>query len=431
MLTLLRIPGWAATVAVLLASALRGQTPRRITLAEARQLAISNQPRIAASLLTARAAAQAIKESRAALFPTLSANVTGVEAEAGSAVAAGAITTSSLSSRAATGVVLSQLITDFGRTSRLTESAQLRARAQDQGAVNTRASVLLNVSESYFETLAAEAVQQVAQAALDQRRLLLRQVTALASSALKSTLDVSFAQVTVSQAEMTLTQAQNNVSAAQARLSAGLGYDHPETFQLAEEAMPPALPPDAMPLRDAALQARPDLAALRLSRDASHRLAEAEKRLKYPTVSALGVAGEVPAHDPGLHGSYGAAGVNVNIPVLNGGLYSAREAEAELRAEAADRDVQELTLEVSRDVEVAWLAAKNAFQLLDVANRLAQQANEALRLAQARYDAGLGSIVELTQAQYSQTSAQIGSATARYQYLAARSALDYASGALR
>ena len=63
--------------------------------------------------------------------------------------------------------------------------------------------------------------------------------------------------------------------------------------------------------------------------------------------------------------------------------------------------------------------------------RLVDEANEALRLAQTRYDVGLGSIVELTQAQYTQTSAQIGAASAKYDYLSRRSALDYTTGTLR
>jgi outer membrane protein len=61
---------------------------------------------------------------------------------------------------------------------------------------------------------------------------------------------------------------------------------------------------------------------------------------------------------------------------------------------------------------------------------LLAQANEALRLAQARYDAGLGSIVELTQAQYTQTAAQIGAASAKYEYLNRRALLDYTTGAI-
>ena len=153
------------------------------------------------------------------------------------------------------------------------------------------------------------------------------------------------------------------------------------------------LDPDAAGFIGEAMGQRPDLAALQLSRDAAHTFAEAERKLRYPTVTALAAGGVVPLHDRTLHDNYAAAGVNISVPFLNGGLYSARYAEADLRAQAADKDVQDLIVQISRDVRIAWLQANTAFQKLAVTERLLAQANEALRLAQARYDAGLGSIV--------------------------------------
>ena len=410
---------------------LSAQAPAILTLAAAQKLAIQNEPRLASAGLLARAAGQVVRETRSAYFPIVAGNLTGVGAEEGTAVAAGALTTSSLSSRFASGIVINQLITDFGRTSNLAGSAKLRAQAQDQNVVVTRAQILLNVQLAYYAALGAQAVEGVAQAALDNRRLVLRQIDALAASSLKSTLDVRFAQVAVSEAELALYQAQSDFSAAQARLSAALGYERTQAFTLAEEPLPDPLAPDADPLIAEALRQRPELASLSLNRDAAHRFAEAEKDLRNPTISALGTAGIAPAHDAGYHGdNYAAAGVNLNIPIFNGGLFAARRSEAELRAQAADKDVQELTLQISKDVRVTWLDANNAFRRLDVAARLVDEANEASRLAQTRYDAGLGSIVELTQAQYTQTSAQIGAATAKYDYLSRRSALDYTAGTL-
>jgi outer membrane protein len=102
-----------------------------------------------------------------------------------------------------------------------------------------------------------------------------------------------------------------------------------------------------------------------------------------------------------------------------------------LRAQAAEKDVRDLALRISRDVQVAWLEANTTFRRLDVTARLVAQANEALRLAQARYNIGLSSIVELTQAQFSQTSALIGAASAKFDYLSRRAQLDYETGALR
>lgn len=138
-----------------------------------------------------------------------------------------------------------------------------------------------------------------------------------------------------------------------------------------------------------------------------------------------------PFRDDRLPESYSAAGVNLNIPVLNGGLFKARRQEAESRAAAAAKDVQDLSVQIARDVRIAWLDANDTFRRLDVTARMVAEANEALRLAQARYDNALGSIVELNQAQLNQTSAEIAAASAKYDYLSDRAALSYAMGILR
>lgn len=139
-----------------------------------------------------------LTETRAAYSPQVSGAVTGVAAEHGSTLAAGAVQTSSLYSRVAAGVTVSQLITDFGRTGNLVAAAKARAASQDQNAANVRASIRIVVDQAYCEALSAQSVLKVAQAVSANRELLLRQVRALAQSSLKSTLDVSFAEVAAS-----------------------------------------------------------------------------------------------------------------------------------------------------------------------------------------------------------------------------------------
>lgn len=414
---------WAANVGA--------QTPATVSLDQAQQVAIRNHPRIASAELTAQASRFAVKEARSAYYPTVSGNVTGVGSEHGSVLSAGAVTTSSIYSRQASGVVANQLITDFGRTSNLTKSAKLRNESQDQNVVNTRAQVLLGVEQAYYRALGSRSVLKVARATLDLRRVTLRQVTALAQSALRSTVDVSFAQVNESQAELDLFRAENDATATHAELSAAMGYDRDQPFSLSDEPLPPALDPNVDSLIEQAKRERPDLAALQLNQQALDRFADAEKDLRNPTVSAAAVAGVAPVRDPRLPESYSAAGINVNIPVFNGGLFKARREEAESRAAAAAKDVQDLSLQIARDVQVAWLNANDSFRRLDVTARMVAQANEALRLAQARYDAALGSIVELNTAQLNQTAAQIAAASAKYDYLSDRAALNYAMGNLR
>jgi outer membrane protein len=379
----------------------------------------------------AQASGFAVKEARSAYYPTVSANATSVGSEHDSVLSAGAVTTSSIYDRVASGVVASQLLTDFGRTASLEESAKLRNQSQNQNVTNTRAQVLIEVQQGYYQALAAQSILKVAQATLDLRRLTLRQVSALAQGLLRSTLDVSFAQVNVSQAELDFFRADSGARASHTRLSAAMGYDRDQPFSLSDEPLPPALDPDVDALIGQAMHERPDLAALQLNQDSLARYAEAEKRLRNPTITAAAVAGVAPVRSEGLPESYSAVGVNVNIPILNGGLFRARRGEAESRAAAGSKDVQALTVQISRDVQVAWLNANDAFRRLDVTARMVAEANEALRLAQARYDNALGSIVELSQAQLNQTSAEIASASAKYEYLSRRAALNYAMGILR
>jgi outer membrane protein len=412
-------------------NAIHAQTSATISLAQAQEIAVRNHPRIAAATLTAQAGQSVVNEVRSAYSPTLSANLTAVGAESDATLSAGAVTTSSLYNRAASGIVATQLLTDFGRTASLEQSARLRNAAQNQNVSYTRAQVLLEVQQAYYQALAAESVLKVEQATLDLRRLTLRQITALSQSALRSTLDVSFAQVNVSEAELALSRAENDDRATHARLSAALGYAQDQPFSLADEPLPPNLSRDVDGLIAQALHDRPDLAALRLNHEALESTAEAEKRLRNPTVTAMAVGGDAPFRDDKIRGTYGAAGINVNVPVLNGGLFKARATEAEARAAAADKDVQAISLAIARDVKVAWLDANDAFHRLDVTSRLVAQADEALRLAQARYDAGLGSIVELNQAQLNQTSARIAAASAKYEYLSKGASLNYEDGTLR
>lgn len=402
-----------------------------LSLPDAEARALHNQPRLAAEALRAEAMGKRVQQSRSAYFPQLSGNLTAVQANGDTAVAAGAVTTSSTSTRVAGGFTLTQLVTDFGRTRELVRSSQLTARAASQHTEDVKQQTLRDVDEAYFTTQAAESVRGTAAAVLAFRQTSLRQLTALAQSQLRSTLDVQFAQVLVSEAQMAVVQADSNVQEARAQLAAAMGEDTLADYVLIEQPQPPLLEDDVAVYIREALNTRPDLKALQLQAQAAQQFAKAQGKLNYPDVNLLGTAGEVPERDHTLQQNYGAAGINIHVPVFNGGLYSGRAAEASLRAQAAGRDVSSLSLLITRDVRTNWARAKDAYLQIQVAHDLVEQTGVALRLAQARYDAGLGSIVELNQAELSQTSALITAASARFNYLSTRAALNYTLGILR
>jgi outer membrane protein len=168
-----------------------------------------------------------------------------------------------------------------------------------------------------------------------------------------------------------------------------------------------------------------------LTHQSQAKFADAERGLWFPSISLVGAAGLTPYRQIGLNNQYSAVGVNVTVPLTNGNLYSARRAEANFRATAELQSLRDLENRVARDVRIAWLAARTAFERVGLTEQLLSQASDALDLAQARYNLGLSSIVELTQAQLNQTRAQLEQASARYEYQARTAALRFQVGALK
>jgi len=166
----------------------------------------------------------------------------------------------------------------------------------------------------------------------------------------------------------------------------------------------------------------------RYNEESALKFAKAERDLWFPAVSALATAGVTPVHQAALGDNYAAAGLNVNIPIFEGHLFSARRAQADFKVRAEEENLRDLQDRVARDVRVAWLNANTGFQRLDLTNQYLQIANQALDLAQERYKLGLSSIVELSQAQLNQTEAEIQQVSAKYDYAYQIANLNYQIG---
>jgi outer membrane protein len=406
------------------------QPPTHLTLAQAQQLAIQNNPQFTAARYNAAAAYQVAPQYKAAYEPNVVGNFTGVGADNGSRLAAGGLNNPIVYNRIGSGLSMGQMITDFGRTSNLIAMARLQASAQDQVTETTRAQILLNTSRAYFALLRAHALLKVADQTVSARQTVSDQVTALAESKLKSNLDVSFANVNLADAKLLQVQAQSDLKAAEADLATAMGLPNESGFVLDEEPMPAPMPDQIGDMVREAMQNRPELKNLRLQQSAAERFTKAEHALYFPSLGVIGTAGFVPSGYDTIPGRYGAIGMNVSIPIFNGGLFKARQTEAELKAKAATENINDLAIRVTRDVRVAWLNATTAYDRMGLTKQLLQQASIALDLAQTRYDAGLGNIVELSTAQLNVTSAQIADASALYEYQTQRILVDYQTGAL-
>ncbi len=403
-----------------------------LSLADAEKIALQNHPQIASANYRALAAQEAVTETRAGYYPDVNLYGDAVGAENEDArILAGSLNNPSIYDRLAGGLQVNQLITDFGRTANLTASSKFQAQAETQNANATREQVLLSVNVNYLGTLGAQAVLRVARQTVDTRQLLFEQVSVLASNKIKSELDVSFASVAVQEARLLQQQAQNNADDAMTSLSTALGYREPRRFELAE-SLPFVLTGtnDVSQLVEAALEARPELLSIRNEREAALKFAKAQRDARLPLVSAVGMIGDSPSHDPHLPDNYAVGGVQLSLPLFAGGLYKARQHEAELKAQSDTELVRSLENNIVRDVHIAWLDLNTALQQLQTTEELVRNATDAYELADARYKIGSSSIVELSQAQLNLTSAQIANANARYHVLIQQSKLNYEIGAL-
>ena len=404
-------------------------TTSALTLQQAEAIALRNNPQITIGKLRALVAQQLVREQRSALLPNAYLSLTGVDSNPGTRIAAGFLNNSIVFPRAAGGVTVGQLITDFGRTTNLLSSSHYAAKAEDESAAATRLHIILAVDKAFYNLLETEALVKVAQETVSARQLVVDKIQALTSAKLKSEIDLSFAKVDKARAELFLLETRNNHGASLASLSAILGYPDQQNFQLVEEDTEITPPPlEVNPLIAEAIQRRPEIAALKSEVESAQKSASAEHDLWRPTVTALGVVGQAPVRDNSIPSSWGAVGVNVNIPVFNGFLFNARAKTADLQADINRQRLLDFQNNLAREVRDAWQDSNRSFERLSVTRQLREQADLALDLAQSRYNLGLSSIIEFSQAELQKTEANIADTAAKYQYRLSEIVLAYTTG---
>lgn len=421
-----------ARVSTTPASPSSASTTRPLTLEEAEATAIKNNPQITLGKLQAMQSREFIREARSALFPQVGLNVTAVGSDPGSRIAAGYLSNPAVYPRVAAGASVSQLITDFGRTQNLVSSSIFQSKAEDQNALATQQQIVLVVDQAFYNTLETKALLHVAEETVKARQDLVEQVEALTNAKLKSEVDLSFSKVDFARAKLLLLESRNSYEASLSTLSAILGYPDRQSFAPIEpsvKSVPPAV--DAAPLIQQALNQRPEVRALQEEVTAAGKFSKAEHDLWWPTVTASGVVGAAPVRETPISNWYGAAGVNINIPVFNGFLFNARGKSADLDTEVKRKKLQDLQNNIARDVRNSWLDTEKAYERLSVTQQLREQAALALELSQARYKLGLGTIVELSQAELQKTEADIEDTDAHYQYVVSQILLAYQMGLTR
>ena len=410
-------------------------TAQTLTLADAEAIALKNHPQILAADASSLNADQITIENKAAYYPTLNGEITAAQANLDSRMGAGVLNDPRLFNHFGTGLNVSQLITDSGRTPNLVANSRLKAQAAREDSRATRYDVIVGVNQAYYEVLLSQQLIKVAQQTVASRQTVVDQISELTKNKLKSEVDLSFVQVNLSDAQLMLLRAKDRLASAYAQLGQAIGHQQAIEYQLIDPGQQPSPPTSAEPLILEAFRNRPELASMNYQKEADQKFVLAERDLKRPTVSLNAVAGALPWILPGnananIPPEYESVGVNVQVPIFNGHLFSARRQAAEYQLQVTQQHVRDLQDRIARDVRSAYARTTTAFQAIAASEQLLQHANMAVDLAQGRYNLGLSSIVELTQAELGQTQAQVENVDAKYEYQEAYAVLQYTLGSL-
>ncbi len=333
------------------------------------------------------------------------------------------------------GLLLNQLITDFGHTAHRILASRATQAASEKDTLTNKAFVILNIHRAYLNCLLQQSLVEIARETVTRRKAVRDQIQALYKNHLKSKVDLDLIQVEVSTAELVLIKTQNDVQQAFVALNNAMGLDTAERYTL--EAIPIVVgsAPLLDQLVDAGLRDRPELLGGRDRLVASEELRQAMRALNYGSVTAVGTVGTTKywdVHDGGIHDDqvapFWGVGATAKFPLFTGFRIQNQIAESDHRQQETEQELQAIANDVVLQIMRAYLTVTaNAEQIALERDRVSF-AKEALLLASERYRLGLSPIVEVIRATALLFEAESRLAEARYIYKTSEAAIAYATG---
>jgi len=422
------------------ASSSNSATARRtLTLSQAEESALRNQPTLRQAHAQTDAAQGRVEQARsgylpqAALTGTYQRTSTKPQPRPGINTTTGSTFSTSFPTSSVNyftfGIQASQLIYDFGQTSGRWDAAIATRDASQMTELTTEQQALLNVRSAYFLARADEDLITVARETLANQEKHLNQIQAFVGAGIRPEIDLAQARTAVSNARVQLVTAVNNQAVASAQLEQAMGLNAHAQYDLADSALSPVAGEDGTleTLVDNALAVRPELATLQRQRRAQELTIAALRGAYGPSLSANGGATEAGLEIDHMVPNW-FVGLSLNWNFLQGGLTKGQvhEANANLVALQAQEDNLRLTVRV--EVEQAQLGVRAAKETITASHDAVVNARDQLRLAEARYAQGLGSVIELGDAQVAVTAAAAQDVQARFNLSAARAQLMSALG---
>ena len=326
------------------------------------------------------------------------------------------------------GPTLNQLIYDFGRTSSSVKINQENAKANEQDLITTKQTVILNVQQAYFGVLQGQRLVEVAKDVVSQTKQHLEQAQGFYQAGTRPKIDVTKAEVDMANAQLALIQATNNFAVAQVTLNNAIGFTQSLTFPV-EDIL--GFTPREYQLENivkTAYEQRPEIMQIKAKQRSQEAAIELAQSSYYPILSGnasnLYRTNSVP-NDLVWDWSFG---ITLSVPLFSG--FSSPNQVAEQRANLTNLMAQEETLKLNirLEAEQAYLSQKQAAEQVRVTEKAVGQAQENYDLASGRYQVGVGSPLEITDAEVQLANAKANNIQALYNYKVAVAKIERAMG---
>jgi outer membrane protein len=438
-------------LALLSGPSLRAQTnaPARtgpVSLAQAVNIALKNNPTIHAATAYADAAQHAIDVAKAGYLPQLNFSE-GVTRGNNPVYVFGTLLTQRQFTAAnfdlgflnvpppvdnfRTQFSASVPLYDFGRTSGRVTNARIQAQGVRENTTRTEQSVVFDVINAYLNGLLAREQVRVAQAAVAMAQADLQRAQAREQQGLAVASDVLSAQAQLAQAKENLIRAQNAVAISLSALNVAMGLpEDASTLTQGKLAAVQVSAGDLVSLQQQALKQRPDYHEAQLQAEQAGNSVSLARKEFLPRIDMMGSWEQDNQTFAARGGNNWVAGATLTFNIFNGGARRAQIAESRAYQRRADAMRSQMESAVRLQVREAYLNLNAARQRVEASRDSAAQAQESLRILQNRYDAGLATIMDVLRAETMRTSAQNIHLNAVYDYRLAFAALELATGRL-
>ncbi len=410
--------------------------PRVLHLDEAVKTGLEHQPRVLGARAQTEAASGRIEQARSGYLPQVTGTALAQRVHGSATVrtTSNALpTTVGAAGRTynvfSFGVSASQLIWDFGQTIDRTRAASAQRDAQESNERSVRFAAALGIRQAFFQAHAQRALVAVGQETVANMERHLEQIRGFVQQGIRPEIDLLQARTDLANARVSLINAQNGYLTAKAQLNQAMGVVDGTDYDVADEGLAPIPGEDGTgdALSKQALAARPEIAALEKQTKALELTVSSIQGQYGPTLAGIGGVSEAGTALDAL-GLNWNIGLSLNWPIFQGGLTRGAVREARANVSAAQAELSRAALDVRFQVEQARLNLRSAKAAIVAARDARDNAKERLRLAEGRYESGVGSIIELDDAAVASFAAGAQLVQAEYNLSAARAGLLAALG---